>query len=104
MEASRRAMVAQGAYYLATGVAPFVSRRLFESVTGPKREWWLVQTVGGLVSVVGGALIGGALRDDPAPAELVGIAAGCAGTLFAIDVYYASRGRIAPSYFADAAA
>lgn len=25
---------------MATGVGPFVSRRTFEAVTGPKREWW----------------------------------------------------------------
>jgi hypothetical protein len=35
--------------------------------------------------------------------ELVAIAAGCAGGLAAIDVVYVARGRIAPSYLADAA-
>ena len=40
--------MAQGGYYVATGVLPFVSRRAFEALTGPKREWWLVQTVGAL--------------------------------------------------------
>ena len=41
-----RVLLAQGGYYVATGVAPFISRRLFEAITGPKSDWWLVQTVG----------------------------------------------------------
>ena len=39
----RRVLALQGAYYAATGVAPFVSRRAFEAVTGPKLEWWLAR-------------------------------------------------------------
>ena len=50
----RNVLAVQGAYYLVTGVAPFVSRRWFERVTGPKTEWWLVQTAGALVGVAGG--------------------------------------------------
>ena len=48
-----RPLAWQGAYYLAGGLAPFVSRRTFEALTGPKREWWLVQTVGALTTPVG---------------------------------------------------
>jgi hypothetical protein len=98
----RKVLAAQGAYYAATGVIPFVTRRGFEAVTGPKSEWWLVQTVSVLVTAVGGGLIGAAKsgRDTP---EVVGIAAGCAAGLGALDAYYAGKGRIAPTYFADAA-
>jgi hypothetical protein len=99
----RRILLTQGSYYLATGIAPFLSRRLFERVTGPKTEWWLVQTVGGLVTSMGAAMVAGALRDEP-PAEVVGMAAGAAGTLAAIDVVYVARRRIAPTYLLDAAA
>ena len=56
MKAIRKSLLAQGAYYLGTGVAPFVSRRAFEAVTGPKKEWWLVETVGVLVTAVGAGL------------------------------------------------
>jgi hypothetical protein len=98
----RRALLAQGAYYLGTGIAPFISRRAFESVTGPKREWWLVETVGVLVTAVGGGLGSAAARDRVTP-ELLAIAAGCAGGLAAVDVVYVARGRIAPTYLADAA-
>jgi hypothetical protein len=93
---------AQSAYYLATGVAPFVSRRAFEAVTGPKREWWLVQTVGALVTVVGGALAAAEARDRVTPA-LRAIAVGSAASLGAIDVYYVARRRISPAYLLDAA-
>src|SRR4051812_44280378 len=89
----RRVLIAQGGYYLATGVAPFVSRAAFEAVTGPKREWWLVQTVAGMVTAIGAALTSAALRDAASP-ELVAIAAGSAATLAGIDVVYVARGRI----------
>jgi hypothetical protein len=101
LEATRPVLVAQGGYFVATGVLPFVSRRAFEAVTGPKREWWLVQTVGALVTVVGGALLVSAARERTPP-ELVGIAAGSAAALAAIDVVYVAKGRIAPTYLADA--
>jgi hypothetical protein len=102
LDNTRPVLVTQGAYYAATGLLPFVSRRAFEAVTGPKREWWLVQTVGLLVTVVGGALISGAATRRTSP-ELVAVAAGSAASLAAIDVVYVARGRIAPSYLADAA-
>jgi hypothetical protein len=98
----RRVLAAQGAYYVTTGVAPFLSRRAFESVTGPKREWWLVQTVGAIVTAVGGGLLAAAARERP-PVEVVGIGAGCAASLGAIDVVYVARGRIKPTYLLDAA-
>ena len=102
MDRIRKALLAQGAYYVATGVTPFVSKRAFEAVTGPKREWWLVETVGVLVTAVGGGLIAAAARDRVTP-ELLTIAAGCASGLAAIDVVYVARRRIAPTYLTDAA-
>ena len=102
MDSARRALLGQGAYYLATGAAPFLSRRAFEAVTGPKREWWLVQTVGGIVTAVGAGITSAALRDRVTP-EIVAIAAGSAGSLAAIDVVHVARRRIAPTYLLDAA-
>jgi hypothetical protein len=95
-------LMTQGTYYVATGVLPFVSRRAFEALTGPKQEWWLVQTVGALVTVVGIALASGARRGRAQP-ELLFVAAGSAASLAAIDVVYVARRRIAPTYLADAA-
>jgi hypothetical protein len=99
----RAILTVQGAYYVTTGVVPFLSRRAFEAVTGPKLEWWLVQTVGALVTVVGGALLSGAHRGRITP-ELRGVAAGSAGSLATIDIVYVARRRIAPTYLLDAAA
>jgi hypothetical protein len=96
-------LLAQGGYYAATGLLPFLSRRLFEAVTGPKREWWLVQTVAGLVTVVGAVLVAGAVRRQ-VPDELVAVAAGTATVLAGIDVVYVAKGRIAPTYLVDAGA
>jgi len=98
----RQVLLAQGGYYVATGVAPFLSRRLFESVTGRTREWWLVKTTGILVTAIGAGVISAVVRARETP-ELIGMAAGCAGGLAAIDIVYALRGRISPVYLADAA-
>ena len=99
----RTTLAVQGGYYVVTGVAPFVSRRAFEAVTGPKTEWWLVQTVGAVVTAVGAALLSGARSGRITP-ELRGLAAGCAAGLAAIDTVYVARRRIAPTYLLDAAA
>ncbi len=102
IQSARPVLVAQSAYYLATGVLPFVSRRAFEAVTGHKREWWLVQTTGTLVTVIGGALASATARRRVTP-ELLAVATGSAATLGAIDVIYVARRRIARTYLLDAA-
>lgn len=89
-----RAAAVQGAYYVLTGPTPFISRRGFEAVTGPKQDWWLVETVGGIVTVVGAALFSTQSR-------LLGV--GSAAVLGAIDVVYVWRRAISPVYLVDAA-
>lgn len=44
------------AYLVGTGVWPLLHRRSFEAVTGPKKEFWLVRTVGGLAAATGASL------------------------------------------------
>ena len=57
MRSPARSLAAVHAGYLiATGVWPFLHRRSFEAVTGPKREFWLVRTVGGLAAATGSTL------------------------------------------------
>ena len=43
-------------YLVATGVWSLVHRRSFERVTGPKEDYWLVQTVGALAIAIGASL------------------------------------------------
>ena len=95
--------VGQGVFYAATGAWPFVSMRSFEAVTGPKMERWLVKTVGGLIGVIGGALVSAGARRRVTP-ELAMLGAGSAMVLAGIDVYYVSKRRISPVYLLDAAA
>jgi hypothetical protein len=97
-----RVVGVQGAWFLGTGVVPLVSRRLFEAVTGPKADWWLVQTLGGVISVVGAGLLSAAARRRVTP-EIAGVAAGSALALAAADVVFVARGRISRIYLADAA-
>ena len=99
----RQVAAAQAAVYVPTGIWPFASRRAFEAVTGPKTEWWLVQTVGLLVTAVGAGLAEAARR-DAVTRELGLVAAGCAASLAAIDVAYVATGRLRWTYMLDAAA
>jgi hypothetical protein len=94
---SRHVAVAQGAFYLATGLWPLVSMRTFELASGPKVEKWLVKTMGALIAAVGAAL----LVQPPRVARPLGMLA--ATVLGAADVVYAGKGRIKRTYLLDAA-
>jgi hypothetical protein len=43
----------QGIFYALTGFWPLISRRTFEKVTGPKHDFWLVNTVGVVIGTIG---------------------------------------------------
>jgi hypothetical protein len=98
----RQLAAAQAAYYVTSGLVPFVSRRHFERVTGRKADWWLVLAVAGLVEAIG-LTLGVVARRRPGP-EAVVLGAGSAATLGLIDVVYVRRRVISPVYLADAAA
>lgn len=95
--------VAQGAFYLATGVWPLLHMRSFEAVTGEKTDDWLVETVGALLTVGGAVMMMAGLRRRVTP-EIALLAAGSAAALTAIDVIYTARRVIRPVYLLDAAA
>jgi hypothetical protein len=101
-EASGRAVAgAQAAYYTITGVWPLIHRRSFEAVTGPKQDYWLVETVGALVTSAGLALASGARRGrTTTETRLLGVASALA--LAAVDIRHVASGRIRPVYLADA--
>ena len=50
---TRAVAAVQSAYYVTTGLWPILHRPSFERVTGPKRDYWLVRTVGGLAVAIG---------------------------------------------------
>lgn len=93
----------QGIYYLVTGLWPLFSRQTFEKVTGPKVDFWLVQTVGLLISVIGSVLIAAGLRRNEVP-EISALGIGSASGLAAVDVVFTARNRISPVYLLDALA
>lgn len=101
-EVGRTVAMAQGAYWAASGLWPIVDLRSFEAVTGPKRERWLVKTMGGLVAAVGATLlVAGARRRVTSELALLGAAS--AAALGGAGAWYAARGRIRSVYLADAA-
>jgi hypothetical protein len=93
--------VAQGLFNLLTGLWPLVHYRSFEAVTGPKVDKWLVRCVGGLGAAAGYAqLRSGPTGEGAAAARRIG--AGTAATFAAVDLVYASTGRISRVYLLDA--
>lgn len=93
--------VAQGAFYVATGVWPILHMRSFEAVTGDKTDDWLVKTVGVLITVAGVTMTMAGLRRRVTP-EIALLASGCAAALGAVDVIYTRKGVIPPVYLLDA--
>jgi hypothetical protein len=96
-----RVLGAQAAYFVTTGVWPLLHRRSFERITGPKSDYWLVQTVGLLVLSTGASLGYGLRRGNPAP-ETRFAAVTAALALAGIDLVHVARRRISPVYLADA--
>src|SRR3954452_1251798 len=95
--------LAQGIFYLVTGVWPLVSIHSFKIVTGPKADRWLVKTAGVLITAVGAALtIAGVRRSVTREMRL--LAVGSALGLTGIDVAYVRNGRISKVYLLDAVA
>jgi hypothetical protein len=92
---------AQAAYYLASGLLPIVSMPVFERVTGPKTDRWLVQMVGLLAASIGISLLLAARRKEVDTATLA-LAVASALSFAGIDIVHSARGRISRIYLADA--
>ncbi|MBW3621822.1 MAG: hypothetical protein KY468_00250 [Armatimonadetes bacterium] len=93
----------QAALYISTGIWPLVHMKSFVKVTGPKNDYWLVKTVGVLVTVIGGVVGVAGLRRTKAK-EIPLLAMGAAAGLTAIDIIYVIERRILPVYLLDALA
>jgi hypothetical protein len=90
---------AQGTYYLATGIWPVLNRRSFEAVSGRKRDYWLVRTIGLITAAAGLSItLAGPRKDNASDTVLkVGTATGFA----AIDLGYGLTRRISAVYLVD---
>lgn len=93
----------QGAYYLLTGVWPFLSIGTFLAVTGPKTDLWLVWTVGALIAVVGAVLFLAGVRRRLS-LEIAVLAVGCACALMLVEATFVVERVISPVYLLDATA
>jgi hypothetical protein len=85
---------------VATGAWAIVHRRSFERVTGEKREYWLVRTVGGLAVAIGVPL-GVAAARDRIDRQTVVLGLGSGLAFLAADLQ-ATRAA-SPVYLGDAA-
>ena len=92
----------QGLYDLLTGISPLVSMRAFEWVTGPKRDDWLVRTVGLLAAVIGAAILQADRRGRLHDAQDVGV--GSALAFATVDIVGVATRTLRPVYLLDALA
>ena len=94
--------LAQGLYYIVTGIWPVVHMRSFVKVTGPKTDLWLVHTVGAMLIAVGGGLLVAGMQRQFQPALIV-VAMLSAAVLCAVEVIYVSKRTISRIYLLDTA-
>ncbi|HYF48745.1 MAG TPA: hypothetical protein VEJ63_05040 [Planctomycetota bacterium] len=94
-------LLAQGAYFVVTGLWPIVSIRTFQMVTGPKRDLWLVKTLGAVIAAIAIPLLIAGSRTAPGPEVLV-LAILSALALMLVDVIYSLRRVISYIYLVDA--
>jgi hypothetical protein len=91
----------QSAIFLSSGLWPVVHSKSFAAVTGPKRDRWLVETVGLLIASIGAGLaLAAARRRVSDETALVGALSSAA--LCGVDLRYATARRRSPVYFVDA--
>ena len=101
--AGSRIALAHTLYFVLGGLWAILGRRSFETVTGPKTDYWLVRTVGGLL-VATGAMIGLAGAGERITPEIRWLAISTSGVLAAVDVISTAGGRVRPVYLLDALA
>lgn len=98
----RGLLIAQGTYFLVSGVWPLVWMDGFLAVTGPKNDLWLVRTVGLLAAVIGLVLVTAGLRRTYV-AEVVVLAVTSALAFLVVDVVGWTEGVLRWTYLLDAA-
>ncbi len=95
--------LAQGIFYVLTGMWPIMNIESFQLVTGPKHDLWLVKTVGAILFVIGITLIITGIRQESMLSTAV-LAIGSAVVLAGVDIIYFKKRIIAAIYLLDALA
>jgi hypothetical protein len=98
---ARNVCLAQGGYYLITGIWPILAYRSFEAVSGKKTDDWLVKTFGALVAVVGLVLVVLGYK-KPLAAETTYLSLLSSLALAAAEFHYVRKRRISRIYLVDA--
>jgi uncharacterized membrane protein len=101
MSKARAIASIQGMYFSITGIWPLLAYRSFEKVTGPKRDDWLVKTVGVMITCIGTTLALSAARNTQNK-ETRFLALSSALGLIGVDSYFSRTGRISKIYLLDA--
>ena len=96
-----RTVRVHGLFNAASGLWPLLHMPSFERVFGAKADRWLVRTVAGLL-LTNGLVELSAPATDAGRRQAALLGAGTAGTLAAVDLAYAPRGRISRMYLLDA--
>jgi len=91
----------QGAYDTLGGLWPLVSMPLFEALTGPKPEEWLVRAVAGVLLFLGSLLLHDAFRRKRIDRGLRIMAAGISAVLGLVAVVSSLGGWVSWVYFID---
>lgn len=100
-DAIRTLAAIQAIYFTVTGVWPILHMESFLWVTGPKRDLWLVKTVGVMIISVGLTLGCAAWRGEVSFSIAMLAIASSAG-LTAVDVVYSLKRTISRIYLLDA--
>lgn len=93
--------IIHGLYFILTGLWPIIHMESFVAVTGPKTDYWLVNTVGMLVFFIGSGLLIAGIKKH-VPFSMIFIATGVALGFILIDVVYVWRGVLSATYLLDA--
>lgn len=99
---ARLVAIAQGLYFVVSGLWPVLHLPSFLQVTGPKTDLWLVQSFGLLVTGIGLGLLLSTRQHREQAALPIGLATATA--LCAADIWFVSQGVISNVYLLDAAA
>lgn len=92
----------QSAYFIGSGLWPWIHYASFEAITGAKTDDWLVLTVGLLLAVIGAVLLAGA-RQRAALGITSALALGSAGAMAVADIGFALNGTVDSIYLVDGA-